>query len=65
MSREPGPKGVFLLGSLPDFRRDPLGFCTRVARDYGDVAGRCSCCPRILKSKSGSSMSSSACSASA
>ncbi len=34
----PGPRGVPLLGSLPAFRRDPLGFCTRLARDHGDVA---------------------------
>ncbi len=34
----PGPKGVPLLGSLPDFRRDPLGFCTRLAREHGDIA---------------------------
>lgn len=38
MNREPGPKGVFLLGSFADFRRDPLGFCTRLASDYGDIA---------------------------
>lgn len=37
-SPRPGPKGVFLLGSLPAFRRDPLEFCTGLARDYGDLA---------------------------
>lgn len=37
MVSRPGPKGVFLLGSLHEFRRDPLGFCTRVAREYGDI----------------------------
>lgn len=38
MKRQPGPKGVPLLGSFPEFRRDPLAFCRRVARDYGDIA---------------------------
>ncbi len=38
MTNRPGPKGVPLLGSLPDFRRDPLGFCTQLARDFGDIA---------------------------
>ncbi len=32
-----GPKGLPLLGSLLAFRRDPLGFVTRGAREYGDV----------------------------
>ena len=32
-----GPRGHFLLGSLPDFRRDQLGFYAACARDYGDV----------------------------
>jgi cytochrome P450 len=35
--RPPGPKGHFLLGSLPEFRRDMLGFLTDCARNYGDV----------------------------
>lgn len=34
----PGPRGLPLLGSAPDFRRDPLGFFTLVARQWGDVA---------------------------
>jgi cytochrome P450 len=34
----PGPRSHLLLGSLPEFRRDPLNFYTRCARDYGDVA---------------------------
>lgn len=38
MANKPGPRGVPVLGSLPDFRRDPLGFCTRLARDHGDIA---------------------------
>lgn len=33
-----GPKGHFLLGSLPQYLEDTLGFFTRCARDYGDVA---------------------------
>lgn len=33
----PGPPGHPLIGSLPEFRRDPLGFLTSCARDYGDV----------------------------
>ena len=37
MSLPPGPKGHFLVGFLPEFRRDLLGFLTACARDYGDV----------------------------
>jgi cytochrome P450 len=33
----PGPPGRFLVGSLPEFRRDVLGFFTDCARRYGDV----------------------------
>jgi cytochrome P450 len=33
----PGPKGSWLAGNLPDFRRDRLDFITRCNRDYGDV----------------------------
>jgi cytochrome P450 len=33
----PGPRGLFLLGNLLDFRRDFLGFLTRASREYGDV----------------------------
>lgn len=32
-----GPKGLPLLGSLPEMGRDTLGFFTACARDYGDV----------------------------
>ncbi len=32
-----GPPGHFLVGSLPEFRRDLLGFFAACARDYGDV----------------------------
>jgi cytochrome P450 len=35
--RPPGPKGRFLVGNLPEFRRDLLGFFTSCARDYGDL----------------------------
>src|ERR1044072_10000990 len=34
----PGPKGLPLVGSLPEFRRDPLRFIGRVARECGDIA---------------------------
>jgi cytochrome P450 len=33
----PGPRGLPLLGCLPDYTRDPLGFLTRLARQYGDA----------------------------
>jgi cytochrome P450/cytochrome c-type biogenesis protein CcmH/NrfG len=35
--RPPGPKGHFLGGNWPEYRRDPLAFLTRCARTYGDV----------------------------
>src|SRR5215471_11194579 len=35
-NRPPSPPGQWLLGNLPEFRRDMLGFFTRCARDYGD-----------------------------
>lgn len=38
-SRPPGPRGHFLLGSLPDFARDVLGFFEASVREYGDVVG--------------------------
>jgi len=34
----PGPRARWLRGSLEEFGRDRLGFFTRCARDYGDVA---------------------------
>ncbi len=34
-----GPRGLPLVGCALDFRRDPLGFFTLVARQWGDVAG--------------------------
>jgi cytochrome P450 len=33
----PGPKGHFLLGALPDIRRDELDYLTDIVRRYGDV----------------------------
>jgi len=33
----PGPRGHFLLGSLPEVRRDVLAFLSACAREYGDV----------------------------
>src|SRR5690349_15648274 len=33
----PGPRGLPLLGCLPGYARDPLGFLTRLARQYGDA----------------------------
>lgn len=33
----PGPRGHFLLGSLPDFARDRLGFFSTLVREYGDA----------------------------
>jgi cytochrome P450 len=34
----PGPKPFWPVGQVYSFRRDPLGFLTRLAREYGDVA---------------------------
>ncbi|HEV8191385.1 MAG TPA: cytochrome P450 [Ktedonobacterales bacterium] len=34
----PGPRGLPVLGSIPQFRRDPLSFVSGVQRAYGDVA---------------------------
>ncbi|MFL6336609.1 MAG: cytochrome P450 [Pyrinomonadaceae bacterium] len=33
----PGPASRPLVGNLPEISRDPLGFLTRCAREYGDV----------------------------
>ena len=33
----PGPPAHPLLGHLPGYQRDPLGFITRVAREHGDI----------------------------
>ncbi|HKY60149.1 MAG TPA: cytochrome P450 [Gemmatimonadota bacterium] len=37
-SPPPGPRGLPVLGCALDFRRDPLGFFTLLARRWGDVA---------------------------
>jgi cytochrome P450 len=36
-SRPPGPKGHWLLGNLPEFRENRLGYLTEWSRRYGDV----------------------------
>jgi cytochrome P450 len=36
--KPPGPRSAPLLGDLPAFRVDRLGFLSRVAREHGDVA---------------------------
>ncbi|MCI0443721.1 cytochrome P450, partial [bacterium] len=33
----PSPKGHWLLGNFPEFRRDILGFFQQSVRDYGDI----------------------------
>ncbi|HEU0027945.1 MAG TPA: cytochrome P450 [Ktedonobacterales bacterium] len=33
----PGPRGLPVVGSLPQFRRDPLGFFQGLQRSYGDI----------------------------
>jgi hypothetical protein len=33
----PGPKSHPILGILPDYAADPLGFMSRSAKDYGDI----------------------------
>ena len=35
--RRSGPPGLPLVGALPQVRKDPLQFLSRMARDYGDV----------------------------
>ena len=37
LERPPGPPGRLLLGNLPDFARDILGYLSSCARRYGDV----------------------------
>ena len=36
--RPPGPRGLPLVGSVRDLRRDPLAFLQMLSREYGDVA---------------------------
>jgi cytochrome P450 len=33
----PGPSGLPVIGSLVGYFRDPLGFLTRISREYGDI----------------------------
>ncbi|HEY9632235.1 MAG TPA: cytochrome P450 [Coleofasciculaceae cyanobacterium] len=33
----PGPKGHFLLGIFGDYTRDPLGYLSQCAKEYGDI----------------------------
>jgi hypothetical protein len=33
----PGPKGHFLLGTFADYSRDPLGYLSYCAKEYGDI----------------------------
>ncbi len=33
----PGPRGGRLLGNLPEIRRDPLAFLSRIGAEYGDI----------------------------
>ncbi|NJM17799.1 MAG: cytochrome P450 [Richelia sp. SM1_7_0] len=33
----PGPKGHFLVGILPEYQRNPLGFLSNCTKNYGDI----------------------------
>ena len=37
-ARPPGPRNPPIVGQLASFRRDALGFLTRMSRDFGDIA---------------------------
>src|SRR5438105_43574 len=37
LPRPPQPRGHWLLGNLPEFRRDMLGFFTSLSREHGDL----------------------------
>ena len=43
----PGPRGIWPVGQLYQFRSDPLTFLARLAREYGDVA-RCKAGPQSI-----------------
>ncbi|HWW75213.1 MAG TPA: cytochrome P450 [Pyrinomonadaceae bacterium] len=45
--RAPGPRGIWPVGQLYQFRSDPLVFLARLAREYGDVA-RCKAGPQSI-----------------
>src|SRR5581483_2359946 len=34
----PGPRGSLFFGSVLEIKRDPIGFVTGLAHDYGDIA---------------------------
>lgn len=38
MALPAGPRGSLMMGNLKAFEKDPLGFLTQVAREYGDIA---------------------------
>jgi cytochrome P450 len=38
IARPPGPRNPPILGQYAPFRKDPPGFLTRMARDYGDIS---------------------------
>ncbi|HYP14357.1 MAG TPA: cytochrome P450, partial [Bryobacteraceae bacterium] len=38
LQKPPGPIGLPLLGTLPEFRKQPAEFLLRVSRDFGDIA---------------------------
>jgi cytochrome P450 len=37
IKRPPGPKGHFLVGVLPEVRKEDVKFATRMSREYGDI----------------------------
>lgn len=37
IKRPPGPKGHFVVGVLPEVRKEDVKFASRVAREYGDI----------------------------
>ena len=38
LGRPPGPPGRPIVGSYPEFRRQPADFLLKIAREYGDIA---------------------------
>ncbi len=37
VSLPPGPKGHFLFGTFGEYVRDPLGYLSQCAKEYGDI----------------------------